>query len=72
MNGHVRPVFGKDALAVGLTLYELHGLEAADPTGSEGETSDAAESVKQPEHDAQLAGVVAAARGGGRAIRLRL
>jgi hypothetical protein len=72
VNGYVGPVFGKDALAVRLTLYELHGLEAANPTGSKGKTADAAEGVKQPEHDPAPAAEAAAARGAGQAIRLRL
>ena len=42
-------MFGEDALAERLPLYELHRLDAAQPSGRQGKPSDAAKGVKQTE-----------------------
>jgi hypothetical protein len=45
MNGDSWEVFGKDALAVRLTFYELHGFNSAEPASGKAEAADAAEGV---------------------------
>jgi hypothetical protein len=55
MDGDTGEVLGKDALAVGLPFNKLHGVEAAEPAGSEGEAADAAEGVDDAEgHECAL------------------
>ena len=45
MDGNPRKVFGKDALAVRLTFYELNRFNPAEPAGGKAESADAAEGV---------------------------